>query len=74
MTLAADPAMTSALLTINLPNLTRTFSGKVREIYNTSSKDYLLVVATDRMSVFDVRDVSDIFQFIAVAVGHSLES
>ncbi|KAG9314035.1 hypothetical protein JVU11DRAFT_4814 [Chiua virens] len=46
--------MASALLTTNLPDLTLISRGKVRDIYSTSSKDHLLFIATDRISVYDV--------------------
>ncbi|KIK94762.1 hypothetical protein PAXRUDRAFT_827681 [Paxillus rubicundulus Ve08.2h10] len=46
--------MASALLTSNVPGLALVSRGKVRDIYATSSKDHLLFVATDRISVFDV--------------------
>ncbi|KIJ66309.1 hypothetical protein HYDPIDRAFT_86544 [Hydnomerulius pinastri MD-312] len=46
--------MTSVLLTSDLPDLTLISRGKVRDVYATSSKDHLLFVATDRISVYDV--------------------
>ncbi|KAH7886138.1 hypothetical protein F5I97DRAFT_1928010 [Phlebopus sp. FC_14] len=46
--------MSPVLLTTNLPDLTLISRGKVRDIYNTSSSDHLLFVATDRISVYDV--------------------
>ncbi|KAF9225429.1 SAICAR synthetase [Gyrodon lividus] len=46
--------MASALLTSNLPDLALVSRGKVRDIYATSSKDHLLFIATDRISVYDV--------------------
>lgn len=42
------------LLTTDLPNLTLISRGKVRDIYATPSKESLLFVATDRISVYDV--------------------
>jgi phosphoribosylaminoimidazole-succinocarboxamide synthase len=41
----------SALLNIDIPGLTKTRSGKVREIFDLG--DRLLIVATDRISAFD---------------------
>jgi phosphoribosylaminoimidazole-succinocarboxamide synthase len=58
--------MASALLTSSLPDLTLVSRGKVRDIYATSSKDHLLFVATDRISVFDVilKNVRDHLRYI----------
>jgi len=46
--------MVLALLTTDLPDLTLISRGKVRDIYATSSKESLLFVATDRISVYDI--------------------
>ncbi|KAI6039482.1 hypothetical protein EDC04DRAFT_2685549 [Pisolithus marmoratus] len=46
--------MSSALLTTNLQDLALISRGKVRDVYCTSSESLLLLVATDRISVFDV--------------------
>ena len=43
---------TSALLKLELPDLPRVGQGKVREIYDIG--EHLLIVATDRISAFDV--------------------
>ncbi|KAL0569356.1 Bifunctional purine biosynthetic protein ade1 [Marasmius crinis-equi] len=43
-----------ALVSTELPGLTLISKGKVRDIYSTSSPDYLLFVATDRISAYDV--------------------
>ncbi len=43
---------TGAVLETNFPGLTKLKSGKVRDIYTVD--DYLLIVATDRVSTFDV--------------------
>ena len=43
-----------ALINTDLPDLTLLSKGKVRDIYATSSPSYLLFVATDRISAFDV--------------------
>ncbi|KAF5389790.1 hypothetical protein D9757_003667 [Collybiopsis confluens] len=44
----------AALTETNLPDLTLVSKGKVRDVYGTSSPDYLLFVATDRISAYDV--------------------
>lgn len=44
----------TALMNSSLPDLTLISRGKVRDVYSTSSPDYLLFVATDRISVYDV--------------------
>jgi len=44
----------TALINSNLPGLTLISKGKVRDIYSTSSPDYLLFAASDRISVYDV--------------------
>ncbi len=44
--------MTSPLLTTELPGLTRFVGGKVRDVYDLG--DELLLIATDRISAFDV--------------------
>lgn len=46
--------MDAALMNTNLPGLKLISKGKVRDIYETSSKDHLLFVATDRISAYDV--------------------
>lgn len=47
--------MSSPLYQSNLPHLKLLFRGKVRDIYDLpGSKDELLLVATDRLSAFDV--------------------
>jgi phosphoribosylaminoimidazole-succinocarboxamide synthase len=44
----------SALLHSDLPDLKPISKGKVRDIYATSDPDYLLFVASDRISAYDV--------------------
>ena len=44
----------TALMNTDLPGLTLISKGKVRDIYETSSQDHLLFVATDRISAYDV--------------------
>jgi len=46
--------MSTALLSTHFPSLTLVSKGKVRDIYSTHDPSTLLVVATDRISVFDV--------------------
>ena len=46
--------MDSALINTDFPGLTLLSKGKVRDVYTTSSPSYLLFVATDRISAFDV--------------------
>jgi len=46
--------MSAALINTDLPGLALLSRGKVRDIYTTSSPDYLLFVATDRISAYDV--------------------
>ena len=48
------PALMAALTTTNFPALKLLSKGKVRDVYATSSPDHLLVVATDRISAYDV--------------------
>ena len=45
---------TAVLINSNIPNLKLLSKGKVRDIYATSSPDYLLFVASDRISAYDV--------------------
>ncbi|MDX1932401.1 MAG: phosphoribosylaminoimidazolesuccinocarboxamide synthase [Capsulimonadales bacterium] len=47
------PDSTDVVLTTEIPGLTRVASGKVRDIYEVG-EDALLLVATDRISAFDV--------------------
>ena len=49
-----DPTKETALLNTDLPDLKLVSKGKVRDIYETSSSDHLLFVATDRISAYDV--------------------
>jgi phosphoribosylaminoimidazole-succinocarboxamide synthase len=44
--------MTQTVMNINVPGITKFKSGKVREVFDAG--DYLLFVATDRISAFDV--------------------
>src|SRR5579871_1597224 len=44
--------MTTPLLTTDIPGLRKFISGKVRDVYDLD--DTLLIVATDRISAFDV--------------------
>ena len=45
---------TDVLINSNIPNLKLLSKGKVRDIYATSSPEYLLFVASDRISAYDV--------------------
>jgi SAICAR synthetase len=45
---------TVVLIDSNIPNLKLLSKGKVRDIYATSSPEYLLFVASDRISAYDV--------------------
>jgi SAICAR synthetase len=45
---------TAVLINSNIPNLKLLSKGKVRDIYATSSPEYLLFVASDRISAYDV--------------------
>ena len=45
---------TSVVINSNIPNLKLLSKGKVRDIYATSSPEYLLFVASDRISAYDV--------------------
>jgi hypothetical protein len=45
---------TTVLINSNIPNLKLLSKGKVRDIYATSSPEYLLFVASDRISAYDV--------------------
>ncbi|EPQ56548.1 SAICAR synthetase [Gloeophyllum trabeum ATCC 11539] len=47
-------ADSTALINSDLPGLTLVSKGKVRDIYSTSSPEYLLFVASDRISAYDV--------------------
>jgi len=44
--------MTAPVMTIEIPGLKRFTTGKVRDVYDLG--DSLLLVATDRLSAFDV--------------------
>ncbi|KAN0113875.1 phosphoribosylaminoimidazole-succinocarboxamide synthase [Russula decolorans] len=44
----------AVLINSNIPNLKLLSKGKVRDIYATSSPEYLLFVASDRISAYDV--------------------
>ena len=46
--------MQDTLMNTDLPGLKLLSKGKVRDIYETSSTDHLLFVATDRISAYDV--------------------
>lgn len=56
---ASEPSL-NALTYSELPDLKLLSRGKVRDIYETSSPDHLLFVASDRISAYDVilRNVS----------------
>lgn len=45
---------TAVLINSNIPDLKLLSKGKVRDIYATSSPEYLLFVASDRISAYDV--------------------
>ena len=47
-------AAAAALIDSNIPNLKLLSKGKVRDIYATSSPEFLLFVASDRISAYDV--------------------
>jgi phosphoribosylaminoimidazole-succinocarboxamide synthase len=47
-------AAVAALIDSNIPNLKLLSKGKVRDIYATSSPEFLLFVASDRISAYDV--------------------
>ena len=49
----SEPSPT-ALTYSDLPDLKLLSRGKVRDIYETSSPDHLLFVASDRISAYDV--------------------
>jgi hypothetical protein len=64
---------TAVLINSNIPNLKLLSKGKVRDIYATSSPEYLLFVESDRISAYDVilKNVNSLIVALSSPYSHS---